>query len=126
RPGERERVEERLVAGTLCGLEAHPWSHPRRGATAVAGARAAEGRALPATMLSLGPFHGLMEPAADIFPDRVADRVLDGHGVARLHELLQVHDVPLGQLDHKLADVVRREMDVNEPVDRGADRIGHG
>src|SRR5207247_5010008 len=93
---------------------------------AVAAARAAEGRALPATMLSLGPFHGLMEPAADIFPDRVSERVLNGHGGARLHELLEVHHVPLRQFDHELSDVVRREMDVNEPVDGSADRIGHG
>src|SRR3989337_1526251 len=40
--------------------------------------------------LSLSPFHGLVEPTADVLANRVADRILDGHGVARLHELLKV------------------------------------
>src|SRR5213593_2800387 len=66
------------------------------------------------------------ESRNDWFPERGSDRVLDGHGVARLHELLEVHHVPLRQFDHELSDVVRREMDVNEPVDGSADRIGHG
>src|SRR6267143_6394401 len=70
-------------------------------------ARATEGRASLPRSLFLGPFHGLMEPASDVLADRVSDRVLDGHGVARLHELLQVHHVPLRQFDHELADVVR-------------------
>src|SRR5206468_7807694 len=75
--------------------------------------------------LSLGPFHGLVEPTSDILPDRVADRVLDGHGVARLHELLEIDDVPFWQFDHELADVVRRELHVNKPIDRRADGVGN-
>src|SRR3990170_229235 len=51
-------------------------------------------RATGHLVLALGPFHGLVEPAADVLTDRIADRVLDGHGVARLHELLKVHHVP--------------------------------
>src|SRR5256712_2754396 len=75
--------------------------------------------------LSLGPFHGLVEPTPNILPDCVADRVLDGDGVARLYELLQVHDVPFRQFDHELADVVRRELHVDEPIDRRANRVGN-
>src|SRR3989442_1785387 len=75
--------------------------------------------------LSLGPFYGLVEPTPDILPDRIADRVLDGDGVARLHELLEVHDVPFRQFDHELADVVRRELHVDEPIDRRANRVGN-
>src|SRR6059036_4357764 len=75
--------------------------------------------------LSLGPFHGLVEPTSDILPDRVADRVLDRHGVARLHELLEIDDIPFWQFDHELADVVRRELHVDEPIDRRANRVGN-
>src|SRR5437867_2446264 len=82
------------------------------------------GRAFPAISLAVGPFHGLVEPPADVLSDRVADRVLHGHGVARLDELLKVHHVSFRQFDHELADVIRRELDVDETVDRGANRIG--
>src|SRR5437899_1898132 len=75
--------------------------------------------------LSLAPFHALVQPTPDILPVRVADRVLDGDGVARLYELLHVHDVPLRQFDHELADVVRRELHVDEPIDRRANRVGN-
>src|SRR5207244_9808944 len=75
--------------------------------------------------LSLGPFHGLVEPTSDILPDRVADRVLDRHGVARLHELLEIDDIPFWQFDHELADVVRRELHVDETIDRRANRVGN-
>src|SRR5713101_9843097 len=88
-------------------------------------ARAPEGSRVPATVdLSVGPFHGLVEPTSDILPDRVADRVFDRHGVTRLHELLKVDHVPFRQFDHELADVVRRELHVDEPIDRRADRVG--
>src|SRR2546422_5699619 len=82
------------------------------------------GRAFPAISLAVGPFHGLVEPPADVLPDRVADRVLHGHGVARLDELLKVHHVSFRQFDHELADVIRRELDVDETVDCGTNRIG--
>src|SRR5437867_10637222 len=66
---------------------------------------------------------GLRDPLPHILAHGVPDRVLDGDGVARLHELLEVDDVPLRQLDRELADVVRGELLVDEPVDRRADRV---
>src|SRR5205809_5559107 len=36
----------------------------------------------------------------------------------------EVHHVPLRQFDHELADVIRRELDVDETIDRRADRVG--
>src|SRR5438034_789578 len=82
------------------------------------------GSRVPATVLFVDPFHGLVEPASDVLADRISDRVLDGNGVARLHELLKVHHVPLRQFDHELADVIQRELDVDETIDRRADRVG--
>src|SRR3990172_3048453 len=54
--------------------------------------------------------------ASDVLAHRVANRVLDGDGVARLYQLLEVDDVPLRQLDGELADVIRGELLVDEPV----------
>src|SRR5439155_7840132 len=82
------------------------------------------GRAFPPRRLSLGPFYGLVEPTSDVLPDRVADRVLHGHRITRFHELLEIHDVPLRQFDHELADVVRRGFHVDEAIDRRANRVG--
>jgi hypothetical protein len=45
RPRGRERIEERLVPRTLCGLEAHPWSHPERPAVKATSAARLRGRA---------------------------------------------------------------------------------
>src|SRR5881296_2882370 len=81
-------------------------SGPASGRPALARLRVARSRHVD---LSLGPFHGLVEPTSDILADRVADRVLDRHGVARLHELLEIDDIPFWQFDHELADVVPRE-----------------
>src|SRR6267143_1911817 len=67
---------------------------------------------------------GLAEPAADVLAHRVTDGVLHGDGVAGLDELLKVHHVPFRQFDHELANVVRRELDVDEPIDRGANDVG--
>src|SRR3989475_800106 len=118
-------VEERLVPGARRGREPHPCSPPGGPRVGPPCPRAG-GVARPRHIdLSLGPFYGLVEPPPDILPDRIADRVLDGDGVARLHELLEVHDVPFRQFDHELADVVRRELHVDEPIDRRANRVGN-
>src|SRR3990172_4643527 len=58
----------------------------------------------------------LRDPAPHVLPHGVPDRVLDRDGVAGLHELLQVDDVPLGKLDRELADVVRGALLVDEAV----------
>src|SRR5205823_2128750 len=86
RASEREGIEERLVPGPLRALESHPGSIP----TACCADRLhsrARGSARPRHgELTLGPFHGFMEPAADVLPDRIADRVLHGDRVARFDE----------------------------------------
>src|SRR6266480_6163726 len=105
RPSALQGRTNRGTTGSRCAVRSRGPSlvHPRR--FAVRTALLARLRvARPATVLFVDPFHGLVEPTSDVLADRISDRVLDGDGVARLHELLKVHHVPLRQFDHELAD----------------------
>src|SRR5207245_8915169 len=46
------------------------------------------------------------------------------HGAARVVETPKVHRVSFRQCYHELADVIRRELDVDEAGDCGTNRIG--
>src|SRR5207249_3832692 len=78
----------------------------------------------PTRSLALGLLDRPGDPPPHVLPHRVPNCVLDADGIALLHEVLELDDVPLREFDRQLPDVVGRELLVHEPVDCRADRVG--